>query len=94
LQRAVAVGYTIEERIMSYGYPNVDFKSGGNAEATATGRQSNYDPTKLVNKGYDLGVANPDIQTDEDVVLQGQNVAAVAEGGGGGQDNVYQDINV
>lgn len=76
---------------MSYG---ADFKSGGYGEAHATGHQSNYDSAKLVNKGFDLGVANPDIQTDEDVTLQGQNVGAVAEGGSGGQDNVYQNINV
>ncbi len=76
---------------MSYG---VDFKSGGYGEASATGNQSNYDSAKLINKGYDLGVANPDLQSDNDVVKQGQNVAAVAEGGSGGQDNVYQNINV
>ena len=57
---------------MSYGYQNVDFKSGGNAEATATGFQSNDDFAKLVNVGKDVGVALPDIQTDEDVTLQGQ----------------------
>lgn len=76
---------------MSYG---VDFKSGGYGEANATGDQSNYDSAKLVNKGFDLGVANPNIQSDEDITKQGQNVAAVAEGGSGGQDNVYQDIKV
>jgi hypothetical protein len=76
---------------MSYG---VDFKSGGFGEAHATGHQSNLDPTKLVNKGADLGVALPDVQSDEDITQQGQSVAAVAEGGSGGQDNVYQDIKV
>jgi hypothetical protein len=79
---------------MSHYYPNVDFKSGGNAEATATADQSNFDSAKLINKGADLGVANPDLQSDEDVVLQGQNVQAGALGGTGGQDNVYQDIDV
>jgi hypothetical protein len=76
---------------MSYG---VDFKNGGYGEANAAGYQSNYDSAKLVNKGFDLGVANPDIQTDEDITKQGQNVTAVAEGGSGGQDNVYQNTNV
>lgn len=79
---------------MSYGYPNVDFKSGGNAEATATGLQSNDDFTKLVNVGKDVGVAVPDIQSDEDLTLQGQNVQAGAFGGDGGNDNVTQNINV
>lgn len=79
---------------MSYGYPNVDFKSGGDATATAEGYQSNYDSTNLFNAGFDLGVANPDIQTDEDVTLQGQNVQAGALGGHGGSDNVHQNINV
>ena len=77
-----------------YGYPNVDFKSGGNAEATATGNQSNFDFTKAVNRGEDLGIALPDIQSDEDVVLQGQNVQAGAFGGDGGNDNVKQNISV
>jgi hypothetical protein len=77
-----------------YRYPNVDFKSGGNAEATATGAQSNDDFTKLVNVGKDVGVALPDIQSDEDVVLQGQNVQAGAFGGDGGNDNVKQTIEV
>jgi hypothetical protein len=79
---------------MSHYYPNVSFKSGGNAEATATGFQFNDDFTKLVNRGADLGVALPDVQSDEDVVLQGQNVQAVAEGGNGGSDNVIQNISV
>lgn len=77
-----------------YGYPNVDFKSGGNAEATANGFQFNEDFTKLVNRGEDVGVALPDIQSDEDLVLQGQNVQAAAAGGDGGNDNVTQTINV
>lgn len=77
-----------------YGYPNVDFKSGGNAEATATGNQSNFDFTKAVNRGEDLGVALPDIQSDEDLTLQSQNVQAAALGGDGGNDNVIQDIAV
>lgn len=79
---------------MSFSYPNVDFKSGGNAEATATADQSNFDSAKLINKGFDLGVASPDIQSDEDATLQSQNVQAGAFGGRGGQDNVYQDISV
>ncbi|MFZ0254982.1 MAG: hypothetical protein WAN46_04895 [Gammaproteobacteria bacterium] len=77
-----------------YAYPNVDFKSGGNAEATATGFQSNDDFTKLVNRGSDLGVALPDIQSDEDLTLQDQNVQAGAFGGDGGNDNVKQNISV
>jgi hypothetical protein len=79
---------------MSHYYPNVDFKSGGNAEATATADQSNFDSAKLINKGADLGVSLPDIQSDEDNTLQAQNVQAAALGGNGGRDNVYQDINV
>ncbi|MGC1954449.1 MAG: hypothetical protein WA970_18130 [Gammaproteobacteria bacterium] len=79
---------------MNYRYPNVDFKSGGNAEATATGFQFNDDFTKLVNRGADLGVALPDAQSDEDVTLQGQNVQAAAIGGDGGNDNVTQTISV
>lgn len=78
----------------NYGYPNVNFKSGGNAEATANGFQFNDDFTKLVNRGEDIGVALPDIQSDEDVVLQSQNVQAAAIGGDGGNDNVIQTINV
>jgi hypothetical protein len=78
----------------NYEYPQVDFKSGGNAEATATGNQSNFDSAKLINKGADLGVSLPDIQSDEDFVLQGQNVQAGAFGGDGGNDNVKQNINV
>lgn len=79
---------------MSFNIPDVDFKSGGNAEANATGTQSNTDFTKLVNSGIDVGVANPDIQTDEDFTAQGQNVGAGAFGGDGGTDNVYQNISV
>lgn len=79
---------------MSHSYPNVDFKSGGNAEATATADQSNFDSAKLVNKGIDLGVALPDVQSDEDLTLQGQNVQAGAFGGQGGQDNVKQNLGV
>jgi hypothetical protein len=79
---------------MSHYYPNVDFKSGGNAEATATADQSNFDSAKLINKGADLGVALPDVQSDEDLVLQGQNVQAGAFGGDGGNDNVKQNISV
>lgn len=79
---------------MSYGYPNVDFKSGGNAEATATGLQSNDDFTNLVNRGKDIGVALPDSQSDEDITKQGQNVQAGAFGGAGGNDNVNQSISV
>ena len=79
---------------MSYAYPNIDIKSGGNAEATATADQSNFDSTKLVNKGFDLGVALPDVQSDEDFTLQAQNVPAGAFGGDGGNDNVKQNIAV
>lgn len=71
-----------------------NFKAGGDAAAAAAGVQTNVDPTHLTNAGFDVGVANPDIQTDEDITAQGQNVGAVAEGGGGGGDNVYQNINV
>ena len=76
---------------MSYG---VDFKAGGDATATAEGNQANFDSAGLFNHGADLGVANPDIQTDEDFAAQMQNVQAGALGGHGGQDNVYQNINV
>lgn len=76
---------------MSYG---TDFKAGGNAEAQAHGYQFNDDPTRLANVAEGLGVANPDIQSDEDVTKQGQNVQAGALGGHGGQDNVYQTLNV
>ena len=79
---------------MSHYYPNVDFKSGGNAEATANGFRFNDDFTKAVNRGEDVGVALPDIQSDEDLVLQGQNVQAAAAGGDGGNDNVIQNISV
>lgn len=71
-----------------------NFKAGGDATATATGFQDNFDSTHLANAGFDIGVANPDIQSDEDVTAQGQNVGAVAEGGGGGVDNVMQNIKV
>ena len=79
---------------MHYRYPKFDIKSGGNAEATATADQSNFDSSKLFNKGFDLGVANPDIASDEDLTLQGQNVQAGALGGDGGNDNVKQNIAV
>ncbi len=71
-----------------------NFKSGGDASATATGTQSNFDQATLQNAGQDFGVALPDIQSDEDVTLQGQNVRAGAFGGFGGADNVNQNINV
>ncbi|MGC1955622.1 MAG: hypothetical protein WA970_24235 [Gammaproteobacteria bacterium] len=73
---------------------STNFKSGGDATATAEGYQANVDPTKMFNKGLDLGVANPDIQTDEDITLQGQNVQAGAFGGVGGGDNVAQGTKV
>jgi hypothetical protein len=76
---------------MSYG---ADFKAGGDATATAEGNQANFDSAKLINKGADFGVALPDVQTDEDATFQAQNAQAGAFGGHGGQDNVYQDINV
>ncbi|MFZ0258317.1 MAG: hypothetical protein WAN46_22395 [Gammaproteobacteria bacterium] len=79
---------------MSPFYPNVDIKSGGNAEAAANGFQFNENFAKLVNRGADLGVALPDVQSDEDVTLQGQNVQAAAVGGDGGNDNVIQTISV
>ena len=79
---------------MSRFSPNFDIKSGGNAEATATGYQSNEDSAKLINKGFDLGVANPDVQSDEDFTVQAQNVEAGAFGGHGGNDNVYQNLAV
>lgn len=72
----------------------IDFKSGGDAAAAAAGIQENADITRLTNAGFDLGVANPSIQSDEDITAQGQNVGAVAEGGGGGVDNVNQNISV
>ena len=75
-------------------YPNIDIKSGGNAEATANGFQFNEDFTKLVNRGADLGVALPDVQSDEDTTVQAQNVQAAAVGGDGGNDNVTQNISV
>jgi hypothetical protein len=49
---------------------------------------------KLVNVGEDVGVALPDIQTDEDVTLEGQNVQAGAFSGDGGHDNVGQNTYV
>lgn len=73
---------------------SADFKTGGDATATAEGYQSTEDPTKMFNKGFDVGVANPDIQTDEDITKQGQNVQAGAFGGYGGEDNVYQSTDV
>jgi len=73
---------------------STDFKSGGDATATAEGHQQNVDPTKMFNKGLDFGVANPDIQTDEDITQQGQNVQAGAFGGFGGVDNVAQGTKV
>lgn len=79
---------------MSYGYRNVDFKSGGDATATAEGHQANADLTRMVNAGTDVGVANPDIFSDKDFTHQGQNVGAGALGGAGGSDNVYQNIVV
>lgn len=71
-----------------------NFKTGGDATAAAAGFQGNFDSTLLTNAGFDIGVANPNIQSDEDITAQGQNVGAVAEGGGGGADNVKQNINV
>lgn len=73
---------------------SADFKTGGDATATAEGFQANVDPTEIVNKGLDIGIANPDIQTDEDLTAQGQSVGAGAFGGGGGRDNIFQNINV
>jgi hypothetical protein len=73
---------------------SANFKTGGDATATAEGQQANIDPTKMFNKGVDVGVASPDIQTDEDVTQQAQNVGAGAFGGGGGGDNVYQNLDV
>jgi len=73
---------------------STNFKSGGDATATATGDQSNFDSAHLTNVGEGFGVANPDIQTDEDITRQAQNVAAGAFGGSGGVDNVSQNINV
>lgn len=72
---------------MSYG---ADFKSGGYGEARATGFQENFDFTRQVNEGADLGVANPDIASADDITQQGQSVGAGAFGGHGGQDNVAQ----
>ena len=79
---------------MPYGYPKFDIKSGGDATATANGFQFNDGFAKIVNRGEDVGVANPDIQTDEDNTFQAQNVQAAAVGGSGGNDNVAQNINV
>ncbi|MGC1951533.1 MAG: hypothetical protein WA970_02900 [Gammaproteobacteria bacterium] len=66
----------------------------GTHKAKLTQFFSNDDFTKLVNRGSDLGVALPDIQSDEDLVLQSQNVQAGAFGGDGGSDNVKQNISV
>lgn len=77
---------------MSYG--NVDFKSGGNAEANAAAAQENFDAAKIVNVGKDLGVGNLDAQSDEDFLAQAQNAQAAAAGGQGGRDNVQQNISV
>jgi hypothetical protein len=77
---------------MNYG--DVNFKAGGNAEADAFAAQENFDSAKLANAGKDLGVGNPDAQSDEDFTAQAQNTQAAAAGGQGGQDNVYQDIRV
>jgi hypothetical protein len=76
---------------MSYG---TDFKSGGNAEAQAHGYQFNQDPTRLADAAEGVGVANADIQSDEDLTKQAQNVQAGAFGGHGGQDNVAQKLSV
>lgn len=75
-------------------YADSNFKSGGNAEAEAFASQENIDPTKIVNKGADLGVANADIASDEDFTAQSQNTQAGAFGGHGGQDNVFQKLDV
>lgn len=74
--------------------PDFDIKSGGDADAYARATQSNEDPTKLFNKGFDVGVANPDVLSDEDVTKQGQSTQAGAFGGAGGEDNVYQSTKV
>lgn len=79
---------------MGYGHLGVDFKSGGDASASASGFQSNYDAAGLVNVAEGTGVANPDIQTDEDLTAQRQNAEAGALGGAGGRDNSYQNLNV
>lgn len=73
---------------------NGDFKSGGDATAAATGAQTNVDPSTFVNVAEGTGVANPTIQSDEDITRQAQNVGAGAFGGGGGFDNVRQNIGV
>jgi hypothetical protein len=75
-------------------YADANFKSGGNAEANAFAAQENIDPTKIVNKGAELGVANADVASDEDLTAQEQNTQAGAFGGGGGQDNVFTQIDV
>lgn len=71
-----------------------NFKGGGDAAAAASGFQANVDLTHMTNAGFDIGVANPTIQSDADITAQGQNVGAVAEGGSGGVDNVAQNLNV
>lgn len=75
-------------------YADTQFKAGGNAEANAYAAQENIDPTTIVNRGKDFGVANPDIASDADFTAQQQNVGAGAFGGHGGQDNVYQNVKV
>lgn len=72
----------------------IDFKAGGDASAAATGAQTNVDPSVFVNAAEGVGVSNPNIQSDSDITRQAQNVGAGAFGGGGGSDNVYQDIDV
>lgn len=75
-------------------YANTNFKAGGNAEANAFATQENIDPTKIVNSGKDLGVANTDIASDEDFTAQQQDTQAGAFGGHGGQDNAFQNLKV
>ncbi|MGF1612430.1 MAG: hypothetical protein ACFCVA_00580 [Gammaproteobacteria bacterium] len=72
----------------------IDFKAGGDASAAAAGTQANFDSSAFVNAGEGLGVANPNIQSDSDITRQAQNVGAGALGGGGGADNVFQNITV
>ncbi|MGF1612877.1 MAG: hypothetical protein ACFCVA_02925 [Gammaproteobacteria bacterium] len=75
-------------------YADTQFKAGGNAEASAYAAQENIGSTSIVNRGKDLGIANPDIASDEDFTAQQQNVGAGGFGGHGGQDNVYQNVKV